>query len=145
MTSSSDNLKAFRTLCEEHGITATHQRHAIYECILESPDHPTPDILYERVRRKVPMISLATVYKCVHTFLAAGILQEASPHHGSVRIDPNLSSHHHLLCKVCGSLEDIPQESFETTHILKKIPRGFQPFRVVIEIQGVCSNCKGAR
>src|SRR2546425_7144650 len=102
-------LDGFRQLCREHGIAATHQRQIIYQSVMASRDHPTPELVYERVRREIPLVSLGTVYKCLHTFIELGILKVASLHHGSVRIDPNLQPHHHLVCKICGTMTDVDE------------------------------------
>ena len=132
---------AFRSLCRQHGITATHQRQAIYECIMESTDHPTPEMIFERVRRRIPIISLATVYNCVHTFLRIGVLKEASPHHGSVRVDPNVRPHHHVFCRMCGSMIDITDSGLDLRRALRRLPRGFHVEAVVAEVIGTCAMC----
>ena len=137
-----DSLSAFRHLCRQHGIAATHQRQAVYECVMESNDHPTPELLHERVRRRIPMISLATIYKCVHTFMRIGLWKEASLHHGPVRVDPNLRPHHHLVCRMCGSMTDISHSGVDLLRIFGKLPRRFRADTVVAEILGTCVDCQ---
>ena len=82
--SRSEIVEDFRRFCREHGVAATHQRQIVYQSVMASRDHPTPELLYERVRQEIPFISLGTVYKCLHTFLELGLLKEASLHHGSL-------------------------------------------------------------
>ena len=62
-------LEDFRRCCKEHGFAFTFQRQVIYEAVVDSRDHPTPDLIYEQVRKRIPSISLGTVYKNVKTFL----------------------------------------------------------------------------
>jgi Fur family transcriptional regulator, peroxide stress response regulator len=52
----------FRALCHRHRLAATHQRQVIYEAVTSLAGHPGPEAIYDKVRRKVPSISLATVY-----------------------------------------------------------------------------------
>ncbi len=78
MISNSD----FRALCRQRSLAATHQRRVIYETVMSLHGHPSPELIYDGVRKKIPTISLATVYKNVRTFLESGMLREVSFHHG---------------------------------------------------------------
>ena len=90
-----ESKPSFRQLCAEHGLTVTHQRHVLYEVMQQMPGHPSPDEVYLRLRKRIPSISLDTVYKNIRLFLDSGILQEVSPHHGSLRVEMNDHAHHH--------------------------------------------------
>ncbi len=72
--------------------------------------HPSPEEVYARVKRKVPAISLATVYKNIHLFVESGVLREVSLHHGSVRVEMNVEAHHHLVCSKCKTITDIGEK-----------------------------------
>ena len=85
-------ISDFLFLCREHGLAATHQRRVIYETVMSLEGHPSPELIYDAVRKKIPSISLATVYKNVRTFLESGMLREVSMHHGSIRVEPNEST-----------------------------------------------------
>src|SRR5512140_643626 len=103
----------FRELCRAHGLAMTHQRQVIYETLISMPGHPSPEEVFDRVRKKIPAISLATVYKTIHTFVDSGILNEVSLHHGSLRVDHNMVPHHHFVCKECKSILDVDESAFE--------------------------------
>src|SRR6185369_11661339 len=77
----------FRELCRRHGLAVTHQRAVIYDSLMSAPGHPSPEEVYEVVSKLIPSISLATVYKTLHTFVESGVLRELSLHHGSIRVD----------------------------------------------------------
>ena len=66
----------FRRLCGEHGLAVTHQRQVIYQALMLMHDHPSPEAVYEKVRKQIPSISLATVYKNIKTFVDSGLLRE---------------------------------------------------------------------
>src|SRR5260370_263543 len=102
MISNSD----IRALCRQHSLAATHQRLVIYETVMSLHGHPSPELIYEGVRKKIPSISLATVYKNVRAFLDSGMLREVSFHHGSLRVEPNEHEHHHLVCVRCKRITD---------------------------------------
>ena len=131
----------FRRRCQEHGLTGTHQRQILYRALAESDDHPSPEALYERVKRKIPAISLGTVYRNIKLFREIGLLKEPTPLHELSRLDANLSDHHHLICRSCGSITDLPAEQVESVHFREGIPSGFKIERYEIEILGLCRLC----
>jgi Fur family transcriptional regulator, peroxide stress response regulator len=131
----------FRELCREHRLAVTHQRQVIFDALAGTPDHPSPEDVYERVKKAVPSMSLATVYKTLHTFVERGILRELSPHHGTMRVDWNTGAHHHLICMRCKKVMDIEDEALDRIQVRQKLPRGFKVERVAVEIQGLCESC----
>ena len=96
--------KSFRELCQENGIAVTHQRQVLYEVMKTMHGHPSPEEVYARVKKKVPAISLATVYKNIHLFVESGVFRKVSMHHGSVRVEMNDEPHHHMVCSKCKAL-----------------------------------------
>ena len=138
MISNSD----FSSLCRQHHLAATHQRRVIYETVMSLHGHPSPELIYDAVRRKIPSISLATVYKNVRTFLESGMLREVSMHHGSLRVEPNESEHYHLVCSRCRQITDLDPESVEVRPLVKRRPfKGFQVTRISVDVLGVCAAC----
>ncbi len=87
----------------------THQRQVLYEVMQGMVGHPSPEEIYARVKRKVPSISLATVYKNIHLFVESGVLREVSLHHGSQRVEMNVEEHHDLVCLKCKAIADIDE------------------------------------
>jgi Fur family peroxide stress response transcriptional regulator len=133
--------EAFRRLCGEHGLAVTHQRQVIYQALLSMHDHPSPEIVYEKVRKQIPSISLGTVYKNIKTFVDSGLLREVSLHHGSVRLETNLAPHHHLVCVRCKTIVDLKDEDLEPVRLKKRPPRGFSVQRYSVEVIGLCPRC----
>jgi Fur family peroxide stress response transcriptional regulator len=133
---------SFRQLCEEHGLAVTHQRQVLYEVMQQMPGHPSPDEVYLRVRKRIPSISLATVYKNIRLFLDSGILQEVSPHHGSLRVEMNRHPHHHLVCTRCKRITDIDESSIAELPRRKKLAGGFLVQRYAIDVLGLCVECQ---
>jgi Fur family transcriptional regulator, peroxide stress response regulator len=58
-----NEARSFRELCQEQGIAVTHQRQVLYEVMKTMHGHPSPEEVYAKVKKRVPAISLATVYK----------------------------------------------------------------------------------
>ena len=62
----------FRELAAKHGLAVTHQRQVVYEAVIAAHGHYSPEDIYAAVRRRVPSISLATVYKNLRLFIECG-------------------------------------------------------------------------
>lgn len=67
-------LDDFRNRCREHGFKVTPQRVLIYQELVNSSDHPSPEVLFKRIREKAPDISLDTVYRALATFCNMGLV-----------------------------------------------------------------------
>src|SRR3954469_19768439 len=139
-------LEDFRHRCKERGLAFTFQRQVIYEAVVDSREHPTPELIYEQVRQRIPSISLGTVYKNVKTFLDSGVLKEVTLHHGSLRLEANMAPHHHLVCSSCKAIFDIEERAVKPVQLPKtELPAGFSINQYRVEFVGVCKKCQTAQ
>jgi Fur family peroxide stress response transcriptional regulator len=134
--------KLFRELCREHGIAVTHQRQVLYETMCAMHGHPSPEEVYARVKKKVPAISLATVYKNIHLFVESGVFREVSMHHGSVRVEMNGEPHHHMVCSKCRKITDVGERELGLVSKRRRLAGGFLVERYAVDVIGVCANCQ---
>ena len=132
----------FRQLAGKCGVAVTHQRQVVYEAVIASHGHYSPEQIYEAVRKKIPSISLATVYNNLRLFVERGLLREVSPHSSTLRVDGNLKAHHHLVCSRCKSVQDIEGDFFDLKRISRQIPSGFDLSQPVVEVFGLCRECR---
>lgn len=136
------SAEEFRTVCDKAGLAVTHQRFVVWETLASLPGHPSPEEVYARVREEIPSISLATVYKTLHLFIASGLFREVSLHHGSMRVETNAAPHHHLVCRVCKSITDIDAEQIDLRMPPGTLPGGFAAERYAVDVLGVCAKCR---
>jgi Fur family transcriptional regulator, peroxide stress response regulator len=134
--------KEFREMCESAGLAVTHQRHVLYEILKNMHGHPSPEEVYARVKRRIPTISLATVYKNLHLFIESGIFREVSMHHGSLRMETNQKPHHHLVCTACKSISDIEADELGLAEKQGALPGGFLVQRYAVDVLGLCPTCQ---
>jgi Fe2+ or Zn2+ uptake regulation protein len=127
-------------LAQARGLRMTPQRNAIVEHLEKVQYHPTAEEVFTEVNRRFPMTSRATVYNTLKLLSEAGLLREIRRDH-QVRYDPNLSPHHHFICRRCGRIEDLPWESIPPL-TLEELIR----FRAVdsyeITLFGHCRECQ---
>lgn len=137
-----DMATQFRALCAERGIAVTHQRQVLYETMQGMHGHPSPEEVYAMVKRRIPSVSLATVYKNIHLFVESGVLRQLSMHHGTLRVEMNSEPHYHLVCSNCKSVTDCGPEELglpaETPHFVN----GFAVERLSVDVIGLCAACR---
>jgi Fur family peroxide stress response transcriptional regulator len=139
-----NEARSFRELCREQGIAVTHQRQVLYEVMKTMHGHPSPEEVYAKVKKKVPAISLATVYKNIHLFVESGVFREVSMHHGSLRVEMNDEAHHHMVCSKCKTITDIGEKELGLASKQDKLPGGFLVERYAVDVIGICAKCQRA-
>ena len=85
----------------------SRQRSAILQVLKESTDHPTADVIHERVKAEMPNISLGTVYRDLRQLTDEGLITIVESSDKKVHYEGNLDSHIHFLCKCCGRIIDV--------------------------------------
>ncbi len=133
----------FRELAAKHGLAVTHQRQVVYEAVIASHGHHSPETIYAAVRRLIPSISLATVYNNLRLFIECGLLREVTPHAATLRVDGNLKPHHHLVCFRCKSVQDIAGDFVDFKRLARQAPGGFDLKQPLVEVFGLCPRCSG--
>jgi Fur family peroxide stress response transcriptional regulator len=98
MSSARTEPDALRTALEAAGWRCTRQRMAVFDHLVRSAEaslHPTAEDGYQGVRRSIPSISLATVYKALEALVASGLVTKlpVGDGAGSARYDARAESH----------------------------------------------------
>ena len=88
------------------GVKLTHQRLEIFREVLASREHPDAEAVYRGVKRRLPTVSLDTVYRTLALLGELGFVTTLGPRRESVRYDANLGHHHHFVCERCGLARD---------------------------------------
>src|SRR5437899_8352928 len=106
ITKNSVALAADATL-RARGLRLTRQRRIILEVVRATDAHPTAAFVYRRVRRRLPRVSLATVYRNLRMLAAEGFLPERADEAG-MRFDGNTGPHDHFTCLACRRIHHEP-------------------------------------
>lgn len=124
----------------------TKQRQVILETMKELGGHPTADELYIQVKKKLPDISLGTVYRNLDLLSSAGYIRKLEPEHHQMRFDCNVDDHYHLTCIQCGKIEDIEIPTpDDPVDVLSKAMGNLSKYGIFghrLEFFGLCSECK---
>lgn len=123
----------------------TCQRRVILEELQKVHSHPTVDEIYEMVRKRLPRISLGTVYRNLEILTKLGILQKLEKTGTHKRFDSRLDDHSHIRCVRCGMLQDLDTEPrIEMPEALNQITN-FEVTGYCLEYIGICSSCSEAQ
>ena len=67
----------------------------ILETIKMTDSHPTADEIYERVRKRLPRISMGTIYRNLDVLASCGLIKRLDPGRTQMRFDGNTQEHYH--------------------------------------------------
>jgi Fur family ferric uptake transcriptional regulator len=95
-------------LQKDQKLRVTRQRKVILEELRRYNDHPSADVLYERVRTRLPRISLGTVYRNLEILTELGEIQTLELSGSMKRFDGIPKKHYHIRCLRCGRVDDAP-------------------------------------
>jgi Fur family transcriptional regulator, ferric uptake regulator len=80
----------------------TSQRRIILEELRKTKTHPTADELYVVARKRLPKISLGTVYRNLDQLAESGEILKLEMCGCQKRFDGNTHEHFHARCQGCG-------------------------------------------
>ena len=69
--------------------------------------HPTVDMIYTDLYKKVPTLSKTTIYNTMDIFRAKGLVKALPFLESEFRFEYQDRPHHHLVCKQCNQIYDI--------------------------------------
>ncbi|GHT77632.1 transcriptional repressor [Spirochaetia bacterium] len=105
-------------LMDSIGRKRSRQREAILELIRSTTAHPGAQWVYDRLKLRIPGLSLATVYRNIGLFREEGKVISVGVVNGEERFDGLVSPHPHLVCGCCGKMVDLPCPAEETLKLL---------------------------
>ncbi len=118
----------------------TQQRSIILEELRKVKSHPTADELYGMVRKRLPRISLGTVYRNLDFLAETGEILKLESAGSIKRFDGDTSWHQHVRCTHCGRIGDVmPSQmppSFDNVQANDFLITGAR-----IEYEGTCKCC----
>jgi len=133
-------MERFIEACRAAGVKLTHQRLEIFREVARTNAHPDAITIHRGVRRRIPTISLDTVYRALATMVDLGVLAPLGSSREKVRFDANTRPHHHFVCVRCGTIRDFYSESYDqlATGEIEDVGRVESAH---VELRGICSNC----
>jgi Fur family peroxide stress response transcriptional regulator len=120
---------------------ATPQRIAICRFVLRSRAHPTAKKILSEVELVYPTVSLSTVYKTLNILKKISLIKELPFPQGESRFDSFIEPHLNLICKRCGNISDVYNQTVLEAASKAALTAGFSMISPLIELYGICGAC----
>ena len=120
----------------------TNQRELILQELQKSRKHLSADELYERVKKIMPRISLATVYRNLETLSEAGVIGKLEISGRQKRFDYDVSNHDHIYCVQCHRVDNIKLDRNSVQPPSAASSKGYTIAGFRVEFAGLCPACR---
>lgn len=138
-------LERLKAAAGEAGVKLTHQRLEIFRELAATTDHPDVDSVFRAVQRRVPTVSIDTVYRTLRMLHDLGLVKTLGPDRWGVRFDANLERHHHYVCVRCGLVRDFESADLNALRVPDAVKELGSIADAHVEVRGVCAGCLAQR
>lgn len=126
----------------EGGGRMTVQRRLVLEALARARHHTTAEDIVAYVRGKLPEIDASTVYRNLEALEALDAVTHTHLDGRATRWHrADVERHGHLVCRSCGSEEEIPLEVLAPLGRRLRERSGFQADLAHSAIAGICRQC----
>jgi Fur family ferric uptake transcriptional regulator len=125
------------------GLRVTPQRAIIFAAIEKLEGHITAEDIFAEVQQVNPYVNLATIYRTLELLQELDLI--TSTNLGRERTFfalKNHCSHHHLVCEVCGGIEEFQDDVLEPVREILEEKYGFEAHTDHLSVFGICQGCR---
>ncbi len=134
-------VTAFKEACVRRNLRTTHQRLEIFRELSATGEHPDAITIYRRVRKRIPTISLDTVYRNLKLLAEYGLISIVGMSDERLRFDANMTRHHHFSCVRCGMIRDFYSVRLNALKMPEEAKAFGDTVSLHVEVKGVCDTC----
>lgn len=127
----------------EAGLRVTAVRLAVLDALVERP-HADAEAVELRVRERLGTVSRQAVYDVLRALTDAGLLRRVDIGRSALYEPFRGDNHHHLVCRSCGRLEDVPCAVGAAPCLDPVHDHGFAIEVAEVVYRGLCSACRNA-
>lgn len=124
------------------GFRMTSQRKAILHVLHHSQGHISPAEVFEQACRNAPGLTYPTVYRTLEFLAKNGLVMPA--HLGKKKLAYQIAgeSHHHLICRSCGSSLEVGLDALESAISQLEKSSGYRFVNSHVTLFGLCPKCQ---
>ena len=128
------------------GLKVTHPRKKILEYLeVCNVRHQSAEDIYRALLDDGEEIGLATVYRVLTQFEAAGLVERHHFESGQAVFELNEKGHHdHIVCVSCGKVEEFFDEMIEKRQREVAAQKGYEVTEHSLTLYGKCPACQKA-
>ena len=116
------------------------QREMVLNALIDNKIHPTADTIYGIIKKDLPTISLATVYRNLNQLADNGDILKIQIPGEPDRFDSTICDHHHFNCVKCGHVSDIMPEDINLGSIANINGNVILDYQIILK--GICKECQ---
>ncbi|MFP4402821.1 MAG: Fur family transcriptional regulator [Candidatus Woesearchaeota archaeon] len=119
----------------------TFQKQKVYELLKSTKTHPRAEDIFNALKKIIPTITLATVYRNLHALANEGKILKLEINK-EYRFDADLSNHLHFVCNNCKCIIDLHNNEINS-FIKKKLSNFNLEINCInIIVKGICNKCQ---
>jgi Fur family transcriptional regulator, ferric uptake regulator len=125
------------------GLRVTPQRVAVMETLSDAGGHHlSADDVWQRLSAGGSSMDRSTAYRVLADLADAGLLTQVRLEDGVARFEMQGVAHHHAVCVVCGSTQDVPADAVGPLSATLARRTGFRvSLREPLMVRGTCRDC----
>jgi Fe2+ or Zn2+ uptake regulation protein len=125
----------------ERGQRVTMPRLVVHRLIRHGGGHVTPEQVHAALTPEHPGLSPATIYSTLELFEELGLVRRVSTPRGGTLYDARADQHHHVICRVCGRVEDVDAPVDTRAAEAVAAAAGFAVDHGQLALTGICRDC----
>jgi Fur family ferric uptake transcriptional regulator len=130
-------------LLRSRGLRVTRPRLAVLEVLSASRAHLDVEEVAAAVRQRLDSVSLQAIYDVLGALTAAGLARRIEPAGSPARFESRAGdNHHHLVCRVCGSITDVDCAVASAPCLEPVESHGFEVDEAEVTYWGRCARCR---
>lgn len=118
----------------------TPQRQFVLEA-LQDLGHATPEQICQHVQQATPTVNITTIYRTLELLEGLGLVRHTHLGHGAPTYSLHEHEHLHLVCHVCGRVDEVPRELMDELAGTLRDRWGFQLDASHLALSGTCRQC----
>lgn len=130
--------REFQEMLCSRGVKPSFQRLLILEYVVKNRNHPSAEMIFKQISKKIPTLSRTTVYNTLNLFVSKGILTTLKTSDSEAHFDIVDKPHAHFFCSVCGQIIDL---DVDMPLLTRKYVNGHKTEQVKVQFMGICSKC----
>ncbi|WP_306211319.1 Fur family transcriptional regulator [Actinoplanes sp. RD1] len=132
-------------LLRGQGLRVTRPRLAVLD-VLTQGGHLEVEEITRQVRERLDSVSTQAVYDVLGALSRAGLARRIEPAGSPARFEARVGdNHHHIVCRSCGTIEDIDCVVGERPCLRPNDGHGFQVDEAEVTFWGLCPACQSRR
>jgi Fur family peroxide stress response transcriptional regulator len=134
-------IQVFEQACKRAGLKITHQRTEVFKELTKAADHPSAETIYGRLKKRLPTLSIDTVYRTLTTLEKQGLISKVQTVESQARYEFKNDHHHHLICDNCHEIIDFNWPEFDKFALPPELSDWGQIKDRKVILHGLCHRC----